>query len=301
MPLFFWLGSILFAILLAALFTTERALLAEQRARRRAQVLDAARLTASLLMVLALPFAQPRPLATIALGLAAFAFIAVPSTWALNLGGVDPRWELRRLQAEGAALMRRFGSPMPPDGAAAMRELMADLERVRTEDTAELCDLLASRYEDWIAGSYRPLELGRRVIRIYDLERRLYGDELQPAPLPQDEATFRWRLYRVFGSLVESGQAEQTAQQAARFSGLIHELERYRRADTSDLIDGLEASASAWLELPAPRPAWSPDRAQRRGAVAGSAGEPLWPATSVLWGAVLDESDRLELRRAREA
>jgi hypothetical protein len=300
LPLFFWLGSTLFALLLAALFRTERALLAEQRARRRAQVLDAARLTASVLMVLALPFAQPRPLATIALGLAAFAFVAVPSSWAVNLGGVDPRWELRRLQAEGAALMRRFDSPMPPDGAAAMRELMADLERARTNDTVELCDLLAGRYEDWIAGSYRPLELGRRVIRIYDLERHLYGEELRPAPLSQDEATFRWRLYRVFGSLVECGQAEQTAQQAVRFSGLIRELERHRRADTNDLVDSLKASASAWLDLPSPRPAWTPDPAQRRGAVAGRAGEPLWPATSVFWGAVLDESDRLELRRARE-
>ena len=126
--IFFWLASVLFVIVLAILFRTERMMLHEGRARSRALVMDGVRLAAVAAMFFALPAAQPRPLATIGLGLAAFAFIAVPSSWMLAIGGIDPKWELRRIQAECAALMARYPSPMPPDGAAEMRRIVRYVE-----------------------------------------------------------------------------------------------------------------------------------------------------------------------------
>ena len=75
----FWLASILFVIVLAFLFRTERRVLQAGRARSRALVMDGVRLAAVAAMFFVLPVAQPRPLATLGLGLAAFAFIAVPS------------------------------------------------------------------------------------------------------------------------------------------------------------------------------------------------------------------------------
>ena len=297
----FWIGSVVFAILLAVLFRAEREALAERRARRRAMLLDAGRLTAALLMFLALPIAEPRPLATIGLGLAAFAFVAVPTSWALNAGGIDPRWELRRLQVEGAELMARYHSPMPPEGAEKMRGVIADLDGARSAETAELCDLLAARYEDWIAGEYRPLEMGRRVIRIYDLQRRLFGDEVRPPDLSEAEATFRWRLYRVFAEMVDCGVAEPTARQEDRFSKLIRELESHRRHDTGVFIDGLRLSATVWQEAPGPRQAWQPAAPIRRGAAQGKRAPALWPHTSVFWGAILDGADRIELQKMRRS
>jgi hypothetical protein len=249
-------------------------------------------------MFLALPLAEPRPLATIGLGLAIFAFVAVPTSWALSAGGVDPRWDLRRLQEEGAALMARYESPVSPEGAQKLRAVIDDLDRAKTPETAELCDLLVSRYEDWMAGQYRPLDLGRRVIRIYDLERQLYGDEVRPPELLEEEATFRWGLYRIFAEMVECGVAEQTANQRARFVRLIRELENFRRADTAAFIDSLALSATVWHEAPGPRQAWHPAAPFRRGATPGKRTPPLWPKTSVFWGAILEGSDRSEILRA---
>jgi hypothetical protein len=297
----FWVSSVVFVVLLAALFRAEREALAEERARSRALLLDAGRLTAALLMFLALPLAEPRPLATIGLGLAVFAFVAVPTSWALSAGGVDPIWELRRLQAEGAELMTRYRSPMPPEGAEKMRQLIADLERTCSPETVELCSLLAARYQDWIAGEYRPLDLGRRVIRVYDLQRHLFGDEVRPPELSEEEATFRWRLYRVFAEMVDCATGQQTARQRDRFARLLRELDVYRRDDTAAFIDGVKLAATVWQEAPGPRQAWRPAVAIRRGAAQGKRTAALWPRTSVFWGAILDGADRAELEKITRA
>ncbi len=298
-----WVGSILFGVLLVVRFQLERQMLAKEHARTRAEILDAARLLAAMLMFLALPVAEPKPLATLGLGLAVFAFVAVPSTWAISLGGLDPRWELRQLQSEGAELMAHYSSPPPAEGAERLRAVMAGLARVRVPETAELCDLLTARYSDWIDGSYRPLALGRRVIRIYDLERRTFPDETRLPPLSQDEATFRWRLYRIFGELVEcaasgAGSHDDGAagRQHDRCQRLLRELEAYRRPDTTEFIDSLEASVRAWLNRPEPRPAGHPAANMRQGAPARGRSAALWPDTAVFWGAILDEGDRAQLR-----
>lgn len=293
--IFFWLASILFVVVLAILFRTERMMLHEGRARSRALVMDGVRLAAVAAMFFALPAAQPRPLATVGLGLAAFAFIAVPSSWMLAIGGIDPKWELRRIQAEAAALMARYPSPMPADGADEMRRIVRYMSRLRTAETAQLCDLLVARYTDWIDGTQRPLDLGRRSIRIYDLQRELYGEEVRPPELEECEATFRWRLYRVFNEMAECGGAERTPEQKARFLGLTQELDAYRRDDTGSFIDGVQASARAWLKSRRPE-RWQPSIGVGHLSPAVEEGtRQLWPRTSVFWGAILDETDRREL------
>jgi hypothetical protein len=298
--IFFWAASVLFVILLAFLFRTERATLQEGRARRRALVFDGVRLAAVLAMFLALPAAQPRPLATIGLGLAAFCFIAIPSSWMLAIGGVDPKWELRRIQVQAAELMARYSSPMPDDGAEEMRLLIGYIRRLRTRETRELCDLLTARYADWIEGTQVPLALGRRSIRIYDLQREIYGDEVRMPELPEEEATFRWRLYRVFNEMVDCAPADQTPEQKQRFIELIRELDTYRREDTVSFIDGLQASAHAWLRARGYREAWQPAIGVPEAAPkVDEARRQLWPRTSVFWGAILDEADRRELHSVK--
>jgi hypothetical protein len=293
----YWVAVAFFAVVMAALLAVEREALAEERARRRALLFDAARLTAALLMLLVLRVAEPRPLAPIGLGLAAFAFVVVPTSWALNAGGIDPIWEVRRLQGEGAELVSRYGSPMSPEGAEKMQGLIADLERACSSQTAELCTLLAARYRDWIAGEFRPLDLGRRVVRIYDLQRRLYGDEVRPPELSEEEATFRWRLYRVFGEMVDCAGAQQTARQRDRLARLMRELDAYHRDDTAAFIDSLRLSATVWQEAPGPRQPWRPPTAIRRGSAQGRRTAALWPRTSVFWGAILDGADLAELEK----
>jgi hypothetical protein len=298
----FWLASGLFVAVLAALFRTERRMLRAGHARRRALLLDGVRLAGVAGMFLALPAAQPRPLASIGLGLLAFAIVALPSSWILAIGGVDPKWELRRVQEEASRLMSRYPSPMTAEGSAAMRSLVRYVARLRRPETAQLCDLLVARYDDWIAGTQRPLDLGRRSIRIYDLQREIYGEEVRQPEFGESEATFRWRLYRVFLEMTECGLAGQTVPQKVLFLDLIHELDSYRREDTASFIDGVQSSAYAWLKSPNPTDPWQPsigvgdleplvDEGTRR----------LWPRTSVFWGAILDETDRRELATARQA
>jgi hypothetical protein len=298
--LFVWLASVLFVVLLVNLFRIERQTLLEGRARGRALILDGARLTAALLMFLALPYAEPRPQAAIGLGLAALAFVALPSSWILTLGGQDPKWELRKLQSEAAELMSRRGTVLKEDDAVSMKAIVKEVVRLRTAETAELCDLLIARYEDWLSGSHRPLTLGRRSIRIYDLQRELYGDEVRPPELDEQEATFRWHLYRVFGEMVEAGVADPTPEQRSRFIDLVDELDTYRREDTGSFIDGLQVSARAWLENPGDA-GWQPGVGIAIGEPdVDEAGRQLWPRTSVFWGAILDEEDRREILPVRD-
>jgi hypothetical protein len=141
--------------------------------------------------------------------------------------------------------------------------------------------------------------MGRRVIRIYDLQRQFFGDEVRPPELSEEEATLRWRLYRVFAEMVDCGVPQPTVRQRDRFSRLMRELESHRRPDTAAFIDGLRLSATVWQEAPGPKQAWQPAAPVRRGSAQGKRNPPLWPRTSVFWGAILDVTDRIELQRMR--
>jgi len=76
---------------------------------------------------------------------------------------------------------------------------------------------------------------------------------------------------------------------------LTQELDAYRRDDTASFIDGVQASARAWLK--SRRPArWQPSiGVGDLSAVVEEGARQLWPRTSVFWGAILDETDRREL------
>ena len=135
--------------------------------------------------------------------------------------------------------------------------LILRLQGLRTDETRELCSLLVSRYSDWLSGSSRLLDLGRRSIRVYEIDRELYGDEIRPPEHDQQEATFRWRLYRIFGAMVDAGAEGKTPAARERFKELLAELAHYRRDDTADFIDSLKSSAETWLKSRRQGP-WQP-------------------------------------------
>ena len=73
----------------------------------------------------------------------------------------------------------------------------------------------------------------------------------------RDPATFRWRLYRIFGAMVDAGAEGKTPAARERFKELLAELAHYRRDDTADFIDSLKSSAETWLKSRRQGP-WQP-------------------------------------------
>lgn len=295
----FWIVSLGLVALLTLLFQVERRALLQARARQRAVVLSGVRYVLAMLLFLTLQFAYPNWLLTIDIGLFVFALLIVPTSLIARIGGQDPAHELRYIQREAAALMAANPSPPPAESAATMRQFIERIDRLRTDDTRELCNLLAARYSDWLEGSSRLLDLGRRSIRVYEIDRELYGDEIKPPDHDQDEATFRWRLYRVFGELVDVGAMGRSSEVRTKFKKLLGELESYRRPDTAGFIDSVRGSAQAWLRS-RKKGAWHPAiGVGETGQSIEQAQRALWPSASVFWGAILDEEDRRELAPAR--
>jgi hypothetical protein len=294
----FWVVSLGLVGLFTLLFNVERTALLRVHARDRAVVLSGVRYVVAMLLFLAMPLTYPNWLLTFDVGLFVFALLILPTPLILRLGGQEPTRELRHVQREAAALMAAHTSPPPPEVADAMEKLIAQLIRLRTDNTRELVTLLVERYSDWVSGSSRLVDLGRRSIRVYEIDRELYGDEIRPPEHDQDEATFRWRLYRVFGELVDAGSKERTPETRGRFKALLAELETYRREDTEAFIDGVRASAQAWLRSRRGG-AWQPGIGVSDGQTIEDVQRRLWPSASVFWGAILDEEDRRELAPAR--
>lgn len=298
--LWFWAVSVGLVVVLTLLFRAERLALLDAGARGTAVVLSGARYALAMLLFLALPFVLPYTLLTVDLGLFIFALIVLPTSLILRIGGYEPKVELRRVQRQAAALMAPTEAPASPAAVSAVRRLIERVNRLRDAETCELCNLLVARYTDWVEGSSRPLDLGRRSIRVYELDRELYGDEIRPPEHDQEEATFRWRLYRVFGELVDAGSAERTPQIRARFKRLLGDLDVYRRPDTAGFIDCLQTSGQAWLRSRRANAAWQPAIGIDDLAPAIQEGQrQLWPSASAFWGAILDEHDRHELAPAR--
>jgi hypothetical protein len=296
----FWAASLGLVVFFTALFRSERLALIQARARGRAVFLSGARYILAMLLFLALPLAlRVSVLAALDVGLFVFALLVLPTSLVLRLGGQVPKLELRHVQREAAALMAAQDGSPSAEAMDSMRELIGHVDSLRTAETNELCSLLVARYSDWIAGSSRPLDLGRRSIRVYEIDRELYGDEIRPPEHDQEEATFRWRLYRVFGELVDAGSAGRTPEARARFKECLAELEAYRRPDTAGFIDSVKASAQAWLKSRRSRP-WQPAIGVGDvGQAIEDAQRQLWPSASAFWGAILDEEDRRELAPAR--
>ncbi len=272
-------------------------------ARRRAAVLNGVRLGAAAALPVVLTWVlNPRTLASVAVGAVCAALVFAPVRWVVRVGGIDPDWELRGLILAAGDLSRRYESPRPPEAIAEMKGLVSRMQALRTPATAELVALRVVDLQDWINGTYWPVDLGRRSIRIYEIERELYGAAAgQPENSPED-ATFLWQLYRTFGEMIDWGSDEPSEEQRGGFERLTEGLNRYRRRDTSPFIDATQESARAWLSSGWGTTTWPPAGGiPDLGSAVDNAFRELWPTVKVFWGAELSEDDRRELAASLES
>jgi hypothetical protein len=276
--------------------------LAEKHARSRTQLLSAARwIAVAALSWLLMPAAQSqdvtqRPSAVIGLAALIGFLMLIPLDWVLRVGGSDAGWQLRtaKLQAAGLANeVRRDPFTIP---AVRIRELMGRIEGLRSDRSDELCTLLIAELQDLLAGAESWNEAGRRAIRMDQLSRQLWPDQLPPPELDPDEATFRWQMYRTFGELMDIGVLDLSDAKRDEFQDLLASLEDFRRPDTSDFISDVRISASRWLSQPVADRPWIPSFDFR---TLGPHGldevKRIWGRDAILWGARLTDDDRRAL------
>jgi hypothetical protein len=284
--------------------------LAEAHARARTQIFNTARwaiVIALSWVLIPAAFSQPGPErgATI-LGLAGLigAVILIPVRWFVRLGGLEPAWELRRAKVDVARLanrIRRDRGAVPP---GRLRDLIARIKVLRRPDTAELCDLMVAELNDLIAGAESWNEAGRRAIRIDEIGRHLWPDEMPEPDYDPIEATFRWHLYRIFGRMMEVGGRDATLRARDDFRKLAASLDEFRRPDTQNFIDAVRYSAGRWLAEPSASTPWIASFDFEALGPDGLAEiRRIWKRDAALWGAQLDEDDRraLEQDLARRA
>jgi hypothetical protein len=267
-------------------------------AKRRTYWLNALRIGLSLAAVLAVvgPLGFHKSVASYSLAIAAALLFILPARWVGRLGGVEPKWALRSLENDIGTLISDSRRDRTPDEVSAMRSMMNRIGECRTNKTNELCDIVLANCGDWIDGAYDPSRLGLRSVREYELEQALYGRNARRPELDVQEATFRWRLYRAFGAMVDYGMAEQSQDARAAFAALANELNDYRRPDTEGFIDAVQESARAWLSSYPADSQWPPHgRLEDLGPAIVDGYSELWPSTTVFWGAELDADDRASL------
>jgi hypothetical protein len=163
---------------------------------------------------------------------------------------------------------------------------------LRTTENAELCDLLLAELADLRAGSESWNEAGRRSIRIDDLCRRFWPDDMPPPDFDPDEATFRWHFYRTFGRMMESAAAEDSRTGRDEFLNLLNSLEAFRRPDTYRLIDAIMQSADRWLLTPVGGAWISSFQFEALGPEGLGEIKIIWGRDAAMWGADLDDHDR---------
>jgi len=224
------------------------------------------------------------------------ALMLVPVRWFVNIGGREPTWELRRVKLEStklANMVRRNRASVP---SVRLTDAIALIREHKTAQTAELCDLMVAELEDLRRGVESWNEAGRRTIRIDEISRELWPGALPPPECDRAEATFRWRLYRAMGDLMEAGSTAASVASCKKFRAVLNEMAGFRRLDTEVLIDALEASAKRWVADSWNDKPWIEgfDFA-RLGPEVVDCVKLLWGRDSVLWGAELDDSDRLAL------
>ena len=291
-------------VLVVFFFFVEWETLAEGHVRVRTQLLNVTRwaIVIALSWVLipaAFSDTGPQRAATI-LGMAGLigAVMLIPVRWFVRLGGLEPAWELRRAKIEVSQLASRVRRAPGSVTSLRFQDAVDRISALRTSDTAELCDLLLAQLADLRAGAESWNEAGRRSIRIDDLCRRLWPDDMPAPDFDPDEATFRWHLYRTFGRLMELGGGEATRSSRAEFRSLLDDLEAFRRPDTYRFIDAVKQSADRWLLLPAGGATWISSFVFD---VLGPDGlaeiKQIWGRDASMWGADLDERDRAAIRR----
>jgi hypothetical protein len=305
------LAAIGITVLAVFFFLAEGDSLADGHARVRTQLLNTTRWAfvialSWILIPTATSQAGPQRAATI-LGLALLigALMLVPVKWFIRLGGREHVWELRRAKLEMAQLANRIKRGRGEVPVVWLQDLMERIRLVRIPRTAELSDLMIAELEDLIAGSETWNEAGRRSIRIDELSRELWPGELPPPDFDANEATFRWRLYRTFGRMIELGGADAGRHSRETFRKLRDSLEEFRGDDTYRFIDAVQQSADRWLADRAASRAWIASYDFETLGPDGLAEiKKLWGREAAMWGAILDEADRKAInedlaRRAR--
>jgi hypothetical protein len=225
------------------------------------------------------------------------AVILVPVRWFVRLGGRQPTWELRRAKVEVAQIanrVRRNPSSVP---VGRLQEAIARLALLKSPETAELCDLLTAELNDFLTGSESWNEAGRRSIRIDHLCRSIWPDDLPPPDYDEAEATFRWHLYRTFGRMMELGTPEPSRAARGTFEQLRDSLAQFRRDSTYRFIDAVQQSADRWLAIPRPDRPWIESFEFKALGPDGLAEvKRIWGREAAMWGAELDDEDRLALQ-----
>jgi hypothetical protein len=282
----------------AYMFLAEWDRLDELRASRIARILTSMRwalVFALAWALLAMTWMAPagQRVSTI-IGVAALiaALMLVPVEWFIQLAGRDARWELRRVKIESGRLANRIRTDRDPAAMERLEPAIDQIERLRTPETAELCDLLIAELSDLRAGSESWTQAGRRTIRIDELSRQLWPGVVRPPDFDTEEATFRWRMYRTFGQMMDIGVMDLSPRSRKDFKSLVHTLGEFRRPDTEAFIDQAQASADRWLARRSSRKSGS----QAFGLeVLGPEGRDemkrIWGRDAALWGAQLEEDD----------
>lgn len=285
-------------------FFVEWDLLSEGHARVRTQLLNVTRwaIVIALSWVLipaAFSDTGPQRAATI-IGMAGLigAVMLIPVRWFVRLGGLQPAWELRRAKVEVSQLASRVRRAPGSVTSIRFQDAVDRVSGLRTPETAELCDLLLAELADLRAGSESWNEAGRRSIRIDDLSRRFWPDDMPAPDYDPNEATFRWHLYRTFGRMMDLGAAEASSGSRAQFTSLLDNLEGFRRADTRGFIDLVKQSADRWLLLQSGSSPWiSSFDFEPLGPDGLAEIKKIWGRDAAMWGADLDEGDRAALKR----
>ena len=298
------------SVLAVLFFLVESESLSESHARVRTQVLSAARwgiviALAWVLIPVALSQSGPQRGATI-VGLVALvgALMLVPLRWFIRVGGREPMWELRRAKIEATGLANKLRRDRASVVPVKLTDAIDRIEALKTPETAEFCGLAIAELQDLLRGAESWNEAGRRAIRVDELGRAMWPGAMPPPDHEPSEATFRWRMYRTFGDLMEVGCAGLTPAARKEFRTLLKALDGFRRADTAAFIDDAKRSAKGWLAGPSSERPWIE-------ALDFSALGPngldevkgIWGRDAALWGAELDEADRhaIEADLARRA
>jgi hypothetical protein len=241
-----------------------------------------------------------RTISIVGLGGLIGALLLVPTSWFVRLAGRRPTWELRGVRVEVTQATNRLRRDSGSVPQKQISDLLARINGCRSPSTAELCDLLTAELEDVVARTESWNEAGRRAIRIDELCRQFWGADVPPPDFGAEEATYRWRLYRTFGQLMERGVPHADRPVRTEFVYMLRALGGYRRSDTAAFIHDVRRSALLWLADKSCDRSWieqfdfsvlGPDAVEelRR----------IWGRDSVLWGAELDEDDRLALQKDR--
>jgi hypothetical protein len=224
------------------------------------------------------------------------AVILIPVRWFVRIGGREPTWEMRRAKVEVAQIANRVRRNPASVTAVRIQDTIDRIETQRTPETAELCDLLIAELKDFLAGSESWNEAGRRSIRIDELCRELWADDMPSPDFSAGEATFRWHLYRAFGHMMEAAVADASAEKRSTFSKLRDSLEEFRRDDTYRFIDAVQQSADRWLARSrSDRPWIESFEFEPLGPEGLHEVRRIWGREAAMWGARLDEEDRRAL------